>query len=163
MSTEKKATKKAIDLKKEVEAKEVTTGADSFNDANKNDDFFAEAKETAQTGNDEWSKVSGDADVWDFEKNGDFVGFFKGTGKTLGTGAKATKTWKFEDMEGDEWLVPQWKALSALAEDTELGAKIYKIKHKGLKQMSNGQTFHKVDLMFKNAPEPRNFAYDNAE
>lgn len=112
---------------------------------------------------DDWEKVNQNIQVWDYETKPEVIAYFKGTGKTLGEGARATKTWLMEEVSsGEEFFVPQWTSVESLGKDTELGHWIYRLQYRGKRNLDGGNSFHVVNVAKKKAPKPINVAKDRS-
>lgn len=92
---------------------------------------------------------------WDFEKEPVFTGFFHGPGINVNIQETNVNTWKFRDLTGKEWLIPQWTALNIPQKNfqgfalEEPGKFIYQLDYKAFEQLPNGGTRHVVEIFRK--------------
>lgn len=76
-------------------------------------------------------------EFYDFEKFDAFTGKFLGPGKIVTVQNRPLKTWKVQELDGTDWLIPQWKIFSQVQgnflgfENETAGKYIYQLTYKG--------------------------------
>lgn len=98
----------------------------------------------------QFKTVANPLQFWKYDAGSMLTGIFCGTGKQIGTGKDAVKTWLIWDEETKDFiLVPQWDGLKKLGEIDEIGIKVIRIIYRGSVADEDGSTkFHLVTLQF---------------
>lgn len=117
-------------------------------------------KDDGKISDDDFETQSEPLQFVEFDKGVSVTGTFCGTGKQIGEGKNAVKTWLLYEHENKKFvLVPQWDGLKKLGEITETGKKTVRIVYEG--QVMDEKTpdkvkFHLVKLQFYQKETPSN-------
>lgn len=92
---------------------------------------------------------------YDFEKFGSLQAKFLGAGPVIPFTAGAIPTWKMQELDGTEWLIPQWVVFNQEQGSFKGFANekaeefIYHISWYGMKNLPNGGKIHDMKILKK--------------